>query len=115
MSKIFSTNPLVLLPSVKEEEFEKFVRDELSEAVNFPNWKFRILKGERGDRAGKYLALFEIESVEDRNRFYPSPSEPSEEAKQFYADHPETMKLFEKLGTLVGGFALITTDYVELD
>jgi hypothetical protein len=114
MAKVFSTAPLVLLPGVKEEDFEKFVKEEFSVATMFPEWKLHILKGERGDREGKYLAFFEIESIEDRNRFFPNPSEPSEEAKQFAEDHPETMKLFEKLETLVGGFSLIITDYVEL-
>jgi hypothetical protein len=100
---------------VKAEDFEKFVKEELPAVAMFPKWRFYILKGERGDREGKYLAFFEIESIEERDRFYPSPRVPSEEAKRFLEAHSETTKLFEKLDTLVGGLNLIVTDYVELD
>ena len=32
-------------------------------------------KGDRGERAGKYLVLLEIESLEARDRYFPSPGE----------------------------------------
>lgn len=115
MSKVFGIHTLALRPGVRAEDFEKFVKEELPSVAQYPGWKFHILKGERGDREGKYLALVEIESLEERNRFSPSPSESSEEAKQFAEAHPEDAKIFEKWDTLVGGFSVIFTDYVEID
>ena len=31
----------------------------------------RLLKGDRGDREGKYLVMFEFDSVERRNQLFP--------------------------------------------
>ena len=73
----------------------------------------RLLKGEKGDREGKYLVLVESESVEVRNRFSHRLNEASEEAKQFDEAHPEDAKLNEKWDTLVGGFSLFFTDLLR--
>jgi hypothetical protein len=115
MSKLFGIHTIALRPGVKAEDFEKFVKEELPLAAGYPSWKYHVLKGERGDREGKYLVLIEIESVEERNRFSPSLGEQSEEAKQFEKAHSEDAKIYEKWDTLAGGFSVIYTDYVELD
>ena len=114
MSKLYSLHPLVLRPGVKAEEFETFVKEVWPSYTPFPGWKPHILKGDRGDREGKYLVLMEIESVEARNRFYPRPGEPSDELKQFAEAHPESTKILEKFQTLVDGLGVLYTGYVEI-
>jgi hypothetical protein len=37
----------------------------------FEGWTTRLLKGERGVRAGKYLVVFEIVDREARDRYFP--------------------------------------------
>ena len=57
----------------------------------------------------------EAESVETRDRWFTPDDEPSEEQKQFNEAHPENVEWFKKLDTLVSGFGVTYTDYVELD
>jgi hypothetical protein len=77
-----------------------------------PGWKTHLLKGDRGARAGKYLVLFEIESLEARDRYFPRPGEESEEFTRFFEQHPDAAAALEKLHW--GRSADITTDYVAV-
>ena len=119
MTRVFGMHEIELHPGVKEEDFENFVLNELSAAPNYPGWSWRLLKGDRGARTGKYLLLVDIESVEARDRFSPSPNEGSEEADQFDQAHKdEVSPLFEKLGTFTPtqiGQNSNYTDYLVLD
>ena len=69
MSRVFGMHMIALRPGVKAEDFEKFV---IEEAYPFP-WPSEVylLKGDRGDREGKYLVMYEFESVEARDRSFP--------------------------------------------
>ena len=62
-----------LRSGVKPEEFEKYAREELKRALSQAKTgtRFRILKGDRGDRKGGYLLIWEFESVAARNEFFP--------------------------------------------
>ena len=48
----------------------------------------RLLKGDRGDREGKYLVMFEFDSVERRNQLFP---EAGPAARQGSAEFMEWM------------------------
>jgi hypothetical protein len=74
--------------------------------------KLRLLRGDRGARAGKYLLLAEIESVEARDRYFPRPGEESEEFTRFFEQHPEAAAAWEK--SHWGRSADIVTDYVAV-
>ena len=45
--------------------------------------KLYYFKGERGERAGKYLMGWEFESAERRDQLFPHPNESSEEFQRW--------------------------------
>jgi hypothetical protein len=98
---------IALRPGVKAEDFEKFV---IEEVYPLP-WlsEVYLLKGDRGDREGKYLVMYEFESVEARDRLFPSPGEMSEEAQQSFES---LAPIFEKWATFATPLDTICTDYV---
>jgi len=70
---VLSVREFELRSGVKPEEFEKYAREELTRALSQAKTgtRFRILKGDRGDRKGGYLLIWEFESVAARNEFFP--------------------------------------------
>jgi hypothetical protein len=70
---VLSMREFELRSGVKPEEFEKYAREELTRALSQAKTgtHFRILKGDRGDRKGGYLLIWELESVAARNEFFP--------------------------------------------
>jgi hypothetical protein len=115
MAKVYGMHMIGLRPGVKGEDFEKFFREKVAPLPGFPGTKWHLLKGERGDRVGKYLVLVEIESVEARNRFAPAPDGSSDEAQRFMETHKAAiapvLAEWEKLASGVGA-PTIYTDYV---
>ncbi len=109
MSKVFGMHMIALHPGVKAEDFEKFILDEVYPVPNLEGWKFYLLKGDRGDREGKYLGMWEFESVEARDRSFPSTGEMSKEAQQFIEAQAAVN---EKWATFTTPLDDIYTDYV---
>ena len=72
-SLVLSVREFELRSGVKAEEFEKYAREELTRALSQAKTgtRFRVLKGDRGDRKGGYLLIWEFESVAARNEFFP--------------------------------------------
>ena len=97
MPKVFGMHEMRLEPGQDPDAFERFWRDEVAPLADFPGWTTHLLKADRGARAGTFLVLFEVESVEARDRFYPSPGVASEEHDKFNAEHPEAAAIWEKL------------------
>ena len=71
MGKIYGLHSLELRPGVTGEEFERFLAGSLEQLPTLPGWRIALLKGERGDQVGQYLALVEVDSIEARNRVSP--------------------------------------------
>jgi hypothetical protein len=69
--KVFGLHEIEVPPGVTPEEHEQFLTKVLASAPVLPGWKTYLLKGERGERAGKLLLLHEIETVEARDRYFP--------------------------------------------
>lgn len=115
MAKVFGMHMIGLRPGVKGEDFEKFFREKVLPVPIFSGWKWYLLKGDRGDREGKYVVMVEIESVEARNRYAPTPDGSTDEAKKFMEDHKEAfasmLTEWEKLASGIGA-PTIYTDYV---
>jgi hypothetical protein len=114
MPKVFAVHEIELQPGVEPEEYERFFAEEIAPMLELPGWNTRLLKGDRGARTGKYLVLFEIESLEARDRYFPRPGEASEEFTRFLEQRPEAaaaMEKWEKYGR-VDSESEITTDYV---
>jgi hypothetical protein len=118
MAKVFGLHPLRLRPGVDEEEFERFMAEALPKLQNLEGWKPVLLKGDRGDRAGKYLWMWELESLEALYRFCPTPDEPSAELEQYMEAHSEEVEEFmAKYATFtpcIPGENTVYTDYVVI-
>ena len=114
MSKVFSMHMIALKPGVNPEDFEKFVIEEMYPLPLVEGVKFYLLKGDRGDREGKYLVVYEFESVEVRNRYFPSPGEATKEVQQWFES---SAVVIEKWATFATSLAVdvIYTDYVVVD
>ena len=79
MAKVFGVTPLELLPGVNGEDFAKFWIEEYAPLGLRLGWISHILKADQGERAGKYAVIWEIASVEERDRFVSAPGQLTEE------------------------------------
>ena len=122
MAKLYGMHPIVLRPGVKEEDFERFLSEAMPKLRMYEGWKYYVLKGDRGDRTGRYLCLIEVESVEARDRYVPADNVMSEEVQKFGESLSEEErafqeKFFEKNATFtpsIIGENTLYTDYVVI-
>jgi hypothetical protein len=112
MPRVVAIREAILQSGVTAADFERYVTDELNPALRgLPaGVVFSVLKGERGDRVGGYLFLCEFDSLETRNRYFPSEESASAEWQSF--DQALSAAL-EKWSTLASSVDLFT-DYVAL-
>lgn len=118
MAKVYGIHEVELRPGVTEQELEKYFTQEVMRMPVYPGWKIRLLKADRGERRGKYAILFELDSVEARDRIWPTPDGKSDEARAFDAQHAATnqpiLDKWDKYTTAVAGADAVFTDYVEV-
>ena len=114
MAKLFGMHTIELHPGVKPEDFERFVVEEVNPGPHLPGVVSHLLKGDRGDREGKYLVMLEFESTESRDRFFPAPDQASEEAQRYLESIRAIREKWATLGN-VPGTTDIYTDYVVVD
>ena len=100
MAKVFGMHRIALRPGVNGEDFEQFFRDAAPRVPVVPGWIWHLLKGDKGDRAGRYLLLAEIESTEARDRYAAPSGELTPEGEQFFQ---AAAAVFEQWGTLASG------------
>ena len=110
MAKVLCIHQFMLRPGVAEEDFERFIKEEWPSAPTLAGTTSHCLKGDRGDREGRYIMIFEYDSKETRDRLSPSVTEENEE---FQAWRQATAPWFEKVSKLVT--ESIWTDYVVLE
>jgi hypothetical protein len=119
MGKVYGIHDIELHPGVDEESFVRFFNQEYVKDFGIPGWKTMLLKGDRGQRAGKYAVMYEIESLGERDRFMPGPNVESEESKRWDAEHKELVDYFTKKWASFSptdlGAHLEFTDYLVLD
>ena len=98
-----------LRPGADPAEFEKLVSAPV--VGEYEGWTVHLLKGERGERKGKYLVLVEIESIAARDRYSPAPNTASAEADPINARNAAYWERWHKLATQPGNDT-VYTDYV---
>jgi hypothetical protein len=100
-----------LKPGVDEREFEDFICNQLIPVYRVvPGQTIHLLKGDRGERNGKYMVLIELESPARRDQIYPAEGGFAEDVQQLVGN---VDPIFEKLATFVENFPDETvTDYV---
>ena len=102
MAQLYGMHQLELRPGVTPQAFERFVVEELSRLRPRPGQRTYVLKGDRGERAGKYVFVFEYDSVASRDRDTPGSNQDSEELVAWLQEHhAEVGALFERLSTFV--------------
>ena len=110
MAKIFSFVPLELQPGVKGEDFVKFWLEEYAPLGQRLGWESHVLKGYRGERVGQYAVIWEMPSVESRDRIVQDDEQLTEEGQRLL--EPDFQVLNQKLDTFVTGWPY--ADYIEL-
>jgi len=87
MAKVFGMHTLELQPGCDENEFEEFMRNDFIPSYSrVPGQTAHLLKGDRGERTGKYLVLIELESPERRDQIYPSEGGVADDVVQLVGD-----------------------------
>ena len=109
MANVFSIHTMELHEGVSEEDFEKLFLEKLILVWSKTGMKGHILKGDRGQRNGKYAVVLEM-PIEVRNRIFPVEGEgSSKEYEQLLG--PEWDAVLQKMDTFTVDWNF--TDYVE--
>lgn len=117
MTKVISIHEIELRPGVTAEEFERFLTAEYLPGVAPmpPGWSVTYLKGDRAERAGKFAVLFEMDSVEVRDRFFPNSGELSTELQYWRGQRTAAQEALEdKMHILAAEIGEIFTDYTVI-
>ena len=109
MARLVSIHEIELAEGADAVEFERLVAEG---GPQLPvGWKSRLLRGDRGERAGKYAILYEIDSPEARDRYFPADGQRSEDLDRYEAEHPAAAETWQRLRGLVTG-GEVYTDYL---
>lgn len=97
MAKLFGLHLVELKPGVGDQDFITFFNKVYAPFGARLGWKGSALKVDRGERIGRLAFIWEIDSVEDRDRYTPDPEHISEEGIQLLGpEFDEANKLFDK-------------------
>jgi hypothetical protein len=110
MPKVFGIREIELLPDADANDYERFCREVIPHMV-LDGWKVYLLRGDRGSRDGKFTWLFEIESADARDRYFPEKDQLSDEMTKWFGEHPEAWSALAP-GTFVE--AEEDTDYLDI-
>ncbi len=115
-ARILGTHYLALRPGVQPQEFEQFIAQNAARIVDYPGWKFHLLKGHSGNRLDGYVVMMEIESEAALNVFYPQPDIATASAADFACAHRDTKQMYEEWKQLASfsGSPQLYTDYLAV-
>lgn len=111
MAKVFGIHVVELNAGTTPDFFERFVVEEFLPALPLrrtPGVKASLLRADRGARANQYLWMFEFDSVEIRDRYFPEPQKISDELKALIEPLHELAQIWD------GASTRTKTDYVVL-
>ena len=115
MSKVYSFHMISLKAGASGRDFERYIQGVLESWTMLSGMTMRLLKGDRGDREGKYLVMFEFESVERRNQLFPEAGpaarQMSDEFMQWMSAAGPAMAKWDEFATSTD---VIYTDYREV-
>ena len=116
VARVIGIHNLALRPDVQAQTFETFIAQNHHRIEDYPDWKFRLLKGERGNRLDQYVVLMEIASLKALDVFYPEPDIATDEAAKFARAHRDTKQMYEEWKQLASfsGSPQIYTDYLSV-
>ena len=115
MSKVYAFHMVALKAGASGPDFERYFREGIASGSKLSGMTMRLLRGDRGDREGKYLVMFEFESVERRNQLFPeagpAPRQTSDEFMQWMSAAGPTLAKWDEYATPID---VISTDYREV-
>jgi hypothetical protein len=115
MAKVYSLHMIALKAGASGSDFERFFREEIKRLPGPSGLTMRLLRGDRGDREGKYLVMFEFESVERRDQLFPEAGpaarQMSGEVMQWMGSAGPSLAKWNEYTT---AFDAIYTDYREI-
>lgn len=115
MSKVYSLHMIALKAGESGTGFERYFREEIGAVPGPSGLTMRLLRGDRGDREGKYLVMFEFESVERRDQLFPEAGpaarQMSSEVMQWMGSAGPSLAKWNEYAT---PFDVIYTDYMEV-
>jgi hypothetical protein len=115
MARVYSLHMIALKAGASGPDFERFFREEIGAVPGLSGLTMRLLKGDRGDREGRYLLMFEVESIERRNQLFPEAGpgarQMSPEVMQWMGAAGPTLAKWNEYTT---PFDTIYTDYREV-
>jgi hypothetical protein len=81
---------ITLKSGADAQEFEQSFANEFARAIEqrIPGLQAYLLRGERGQRTGKYLLVYEIDTLARRNEYWPQPDVTSEKFTQLVQGMP---------------------------
>jgi hypothetical protein len=114
MTKVFAIHYFDLKPGASAEELDQLLA--ANPFPTLPGWKTYYVKGDRGERTGKYGLIHEFDSIEIRDLYFPTENgDPNPDVQKLFTD-PKQQALgpeFERLVT--GGGVAVHTDYVLIE
>ena len=113
MAKVYGIHEIELRPGADPAAFEQLFADGANLDASYEGWTPYLLKGERGERKGKYIMLVEIESLAARDRYMPD-SGPTAEGLEVEKKVAEYWTRWQQLAT-VPGVDTVFTDYVVVE
>lgn len=116
IARVIGIHNLALKEGVEPAQFEQFIANNHNRIIDYPGWKFHLLKGERGNRLDQYAVMMEIESMAALNIFYPEPDIATDTAATFAKEHLDTKQMYEEWKRLASfsGSPQIYTDYIAV-
>lgn len=116
IARVIGIHNLALRAGVTADDFESFIAANHHRIDDYPDWKFRLLKGVRGNRLDQYVVLMEIGSQAALDVFYPEPDLATDQAAQFASAHRDTKAMYEEWKKLASfsGSPQLYTDYLSV-
>jgi hypothetical protein len=111
MAKVYAIHEITLNPGANAQDFEQFVT-ELFAAMRLSGVTAHLLKGDRGKRKGQYALLTEFDSVEVRNRYYPTEGSQGEGME---APTQDVIDKWTSFSPTVLGDPELYTDYIAVE
>jgi hypothetical protein len=110
MARVLGLREVELRAGVDPAEYERIFAEEIPSSAIPTGLRARLLKGERGVRAGKFLVLLEMEDRELLDLYFPTEDGVSEETERFLEQHPDAATAWDKLSALEA--ENVVTNYV---
>ncbi len=114
MAKVHGIHEIVLKPGARGEDLERLFAQEVMAAPQPQGVRVHLWKGDRGKRAGQYALVFEIDSVEQRDRNYPTEESASDEVQRIAEAQRAMVERWASLASLPDDEETGYTDYVTV-